>query len=59
MPVVIREIVTEVALSPVAQDAAGGTSATTSPALPEEELDRVVRRCTERVLETLRREWGQ
>ena len=59
MPVVIREIVTEVALSPVEQVAAGDLQAAASPALPEEELDRVVRRCTERVLETLRREWGQ
>jgi len=59
MPVVIREIVTEVALAPGAPDAAGGTSTTAVPALPEEELDRLVRRCTERVLETLRREWDQ
>jgi hypothetical protein len=58
MPVLIREIVTEVALSPAAQDAAA-TASTPGPALPEEELGRVVRRCTERVLETLRREWDQ
>jgi len=59
MPVLIREIVTEVASSPAAQDAAGAASSTTVPALPEEELERVVRRCTERVLERLRREWDQ
>jgi hypothetical protein len=58
MPVLIREIVTEVALSPAAQDA-GGAPTTAGPALPEEELERVIRRCTERVLETLRREWDQ
>jgi hypothetical protein len=58
MPVVIREIVTEVALAPGASDVAGAP-APGVPALPEEELDRVVRRCTERVLETLRREWDQ
>lgn len=59
MPVLIREIVTEVASSPAAQDAAGGASTTAGPALPDEELERVVRRCTERVVETLRREWDQ
>lgn len=59
MPVVIREIVTEVALAPGAPDAAGSAATAAAAALPEEELDRVVRRCTERVLETLRREWDQ
>lgn len=59
MPVVIREIVTEVALAPGAPDVAGSAATTSPAALPEEELDRVVRRCTERVLETLRREWDQ
>ena len=57
MPVLIREIVTEVAMSPAAQDATDATAA--GPAIPEEELERVVRRCTERVLERLRREWDQ
>jgi len=55
MPVVIREIVTEVVLAP--EPAAGGGAA---PGLDSAEaMDMVVRRCTERVLEVLRREWDQ
>lgn len=51
----IREIVTEVALAPDAP--AGGAASAAGPAgLPDEELDLVVRRCTERVLELLGRE---
>jgi hypothetical protein len=52
VPVVIKEIVTEVVLAPQ-----------TSEKEPTEELDRdelveqTVRRATERVLEILRREW--
>lgn len=57
MPVVIREIITEVALSPGAPSAPAGAPTTGSSPLSEEELDRVVRRCTERVLDILRREW--
>lgn len=59
MPVVIREIVTEVALAPAASDGQASAGAGSPPALREEELDCVVRRCTERVLETLRREWDR
>jgi hypothetical protein len=57
MPIVIREIVTEVALAPRPPDGEVAPATGSPPALSQEELDRVVRRCTERVLETLRREW--
>ena len=57
MPVVIREIVTEVALSASGQERADATAAGSVAELSEEQLERVVRRCSERVLETLRREW--
>lgn len=57
MPVVIREIVTEVALSASSQERPDATTPGSAQQLSEEELDRVVRRCSERVLETLRREW--
>lgn len=60
MAVVIREIVTEVALAPDRNDSRTGTAAAgASGSLSEEEAERVVRRCTERVLEVLRREWDQ
>ena len=58
MPVVIREIVTEV----VCHRRAGRRRRGRGPRrtdLPDEELERVVRRCTERVLEILRREWDR
>jgi hypothetical protein len=57
MPVVIREIVTEVVLSPEG-DAAGSTAAGAGAMSPDD-LDHVVRRASERVLEILRREWDQ
>lgn len=52
MAVVIREIVTEVALSPEPS-----TTAPASREVPDEVVDLIVRRCTERVVEVLRREW--
>ncbi len=55
MPVVIREIVTEVVLTP---EPATGT-APASRELPDEVVDTIVRRCTERVVEVLRREWDR
>lgn len=59
MSVVIREIVAEVALAPGPSDGASGTPAARTGGLSEDELERVIRRCTERVLEVLRREWDQ
>lgn len=56
MAVVISEIVTELVIS--RRDAAGA-EATPTAALPEEAMDAVVRRATERVLEVLRREWDR
>jgi hypothetical protein len=57
MPVVIREIITEVVLSPEG-DATGSTAASAGGMSPDD-LDHVVRRASERVLEILRREWDQ
>lgn len=54
MPVVIREIVTEVVLSPEAKPAAGAPG---DGQVSEDAVDAIVRRCTERVVEVLRREW--
>ena len=53
MPVVISEIVTEVVLAP---EAGGGTPGAGGGLSPEQ-LDAVVRRAPERVVEILRREW--
>jgi hypothetical protein len=53
MAVVIGEIVTETVLVPPAGEAAPGTGA------GEPDLDLVVRRAVERVLEVLRREWDR
>lgn len=50
MPVIISEIITEAALPSIPADAGGGQ---------EVDMDDVVRRATERVLEILRREWDQ
>ncbi|MCD4536378.1 hypothetical protein LRP67_19980 [Nocardioides sp. cx-169] len=58
MPVVITEIVTEVVLAPEAGAASGGASAAGAGLSPEQ-LDAVVRRATERVVEILRREWDR
>lgn len=64
MPIIIREIVTEVVLQPVAADrtstsplSRGNSGAHTSALSPD--LEVIVRRATERVLETLRREWDR
>jgi hypothetical protein len=54
--VVIGEIVSEVVL-------ADGSGAARAPdgatVVPEDEVERIVRRATERVLEHLRREWAR
>ena len=55
MAVVIGEIVTETVLAP---PAAASESATTAGG-GEVDVDAVVRRATERVLEVLRREWDR
>jgi hypothetical protein len=57
MPVVIREIVTEVALTP--EPGNTGTAPAGTRDLPDDVVDGIVRRCTERVIEVLRREWDQ
>lgn len=54
MPVVIGQIVTETVLAPAA---GGGDAAST--ARSDAEIELIVRRATERVLETLRREWDR
>lgn len=54
MPVVISEIITETAVAPAdAGTAAGG------PDAAQPDLDLVVRRAVERVLEVLRQEWDR
>lgn len=65
MAVVISEILTEVVLTPregpdgaPTPGGAGGGSAA-GGGLPEDAMDAVVRRATERVLEVLRREWDR
>lgn len=59
MPVVIREIVTEVVLAPEADAAGAAASVGGAAALTPDDLDQVVRRASERVLEILRREWDR
>jgi hypothetical protein len=54
MAVVIGEIITETVLRP-AEPAAGASGGATS----DTDLDLVVRRAVERVLEVLRREWDR
>jgi hypothetical protein len=54
MAVVIGEIITETVLRPAEPQQAGGGSAT-----QDTDLDLVVRRAVERVLEVLRREWDR
>lgn len=56
MAVVIREIVTEVVLTP---EPTTGETAAPAGEVPEEVVDLIVRRCTERVVEVLRREWDR
>ncbi|GAA4392368.1 hypothetical protein GCM10023153_11290 [Ornithinibacter aureus] len=58
MAVVIGEVVTETV---VAQTAAAGESASApaSAFVDDAQVELVVRRATERVLETLRREWDR
>lgn len=58
MAVVIGEVVTETV---VAQTAAAGESASASASavVDDAQVELVVRRATERVLETLRREWDR
>ena len=53
MPVVISEIITEAVLAP-ASDLSATPSADSAP-----DLDLVVRRAVERVLEVLRQEWDR
>lgn len=58
MAVVIGEVVTETAAAP--PETGDATASATASALSDEaQLDLVVRRATERVLETLRREWDR
>lgn len=54
MAVVIGEIVTETVLAPTAAEPGAA-----SGARPEVDVDLVVRRAVERVLEVLRREWDR
>ena len=54
MAVVIGEIVTETVLVPPASGAAPD-----APAGADADVDLIVRRATERVLEVLRREWDR
>ncbi len=55
MAVVISEIVTEVVLAPRAAEGAPAPGG----GLSEDDLDLVVRRAVERVVEVLRREWDR
>ena len=61
MPVVITEIVTEVVMSrePGTAGAGGASSSSTGTGLSADDLDLVVRRASERVLEILRQEWDR
>jgi hypothetical protein len=54
MAVVIGEIVTETVLAPPAASPAADV-----PAAGDADVDLIVRRATERVLEVLRREWDR
>lgn len=57
MPVVIGEIVSEVVLSsPTGAAAPAGTAAAQRD---DDQVEEIVRRATERVLEHLRREWDR
>jgi hypothetical protein len=56
MPVVIREITSEVVLTPESGTPPGG-GAETPPVGEDELVERVVRRALERVTEVLRLEW--
>lgn len=55
MAVVISEIVTEFVVAPRPDDADNAPAG--AAAVPDEVVDAIVRRATERVLEILRREW--
>lgn len=55
MAVVIGEIVTETVLAPPA----AGSSPAPAAAGADPDVDLIVRRATERVLEVLRREWDR
>jgi hypothetical protein len=58
--VVIHEVVTEVVLgAEPAQASAGAGTGPAAGAPGDETVELIVRRATERVLETLRREWDQ
>ena len=57
MAVVIAEVVTEVVVAPAA--APGGRPSSAGGTLAEDEMEALVRRAAERVLETLRREWDR
>jgi hypothetical protein len=57
MPVTIREITSEVVLTPDAGGGGVGGAGERPPAGEDELVDRVVRRALERVLERLRLEW--
>lgn len=62
MAVVISEIITEVVLSPQPADGSAGAAGAAGAGpggLPDDAMDDVVRRATERVLEVLRREWDR
>ncbi|WP_157536881.1 DUF5908 family protein [Microbacterium sp. Root180] len=54
MAVVIGEIITETVVAPPPE-----AGAAASVARDEADIDAIVRRATERVLETLRREWDR
>ena len=61
MPVVITEIVTEVVLSrePGTAGTGGAAAGSSGAGVTADDLDLVVRRATERVLEILRQEWDR
>jgi hypothetical protein len=56
MAVFIREVISEVIIEPATEPGEPGRGRDTTPAL---DLDTVVRRAAERVLELLRREWDR
>ena len=55
MPIVIREVISEVVLESSQQDGGVGASEATSLV----DVDEIVRRAAARVLEELRREWDR
>lgn len=63
MPIIIREIVSEVVLDAAAADGAGrGTGpakAGNTDASSAVDMEKIVAKATERVLEVLRREWDR